>query len=410
MGVITLGALIGMAAHLDGKGVSVLDMTGLAQKYGAVFSHLRIADHDEDIHAARIATSEAHAVLGGDLVVSASAEALGKMREGQTRAVVSCAATPTAEFTRNRDWQFPAAALQQRLSDCLGAGAVRFINAEHLATRLLGNSLYANMILLGYAWQLGLVPVSAAALDQALELNGAAVAANRQALLWGRRAAVDGDRVAAMVGAAAGETPQELSLDALIAHRAGHLSGYQNAALAARYRHRVAAIRQLGDEALTRLVANQYARLLAPKDEFEVARLYVNGDFSRQLAATFEGDYRISYHLAPPLFARLGVDGRPRKIRFGAWLHSLLQGLAWARRLRGSWLDPFRRSPERALDRRLLADYEADLELLLNCPDLPERHLLAAWPAAVRGYGPIRGEAAAEAAATREHLRQALQA
>jgi indolepyruvate ferredoxin oxidoreductase len=252
MGVITLGALIGMAAHLDGKGISTLDMTGLAQKYGAVFSHLRIADRPEDIHAARIATGEAHAILGGDLVVSASPEALSKMLEGRTRAVVSCTETPTAEFTRNRDWHFPLAGMQQQLLETLGRDNVQFIDAQHLATTLMGDALYANMLLLGQAWQQGLVPVSAAALDKAIVLNGAAVEANRQAFLWGRRAAVDPQKVAKIAGPIGGQAFVEPTLDELIASRIEHLTSYQDAALAARYTQRTKLIRALGDDELTR--------------------------------------------------------------------------------------------------------------------------------------------------------------
>ncbi len=410
MGVITLGALIGMAAHLDGKGVSVLDMTGMAQKYGAVFSHLRIADRPEDIHAARIATGEAHAVLGGDLVVSASSEALAKMLEGRTRAVVSCTDTPTAEFTRNRDWKFPLAGLQQQLTDSLGSDAVNFIDAQHLAARLIGDALYANMLLLGYAWQKGLVPVSAQALDQAITLNGSAVDTNRLAFLWGRRAAVDGQKVAKIAGPLLGEIALEATLDELIAQRGTHLRDYQDEALAERYRQRVAAIRALGDDLLTRTVATQYARLLAPKDEYEVARLYTTGDFARQLGESFEGEFQFSFHFAPPLFARPGPDGRPKKIRFGAWLLPVLQGLAKARGLRGSWLDPFRFGPEKAVDRKLLTDYESDLDLLLRSGETGQRRQLAAWPEAVRGFGPVRQLAAGKADAERTRLRSALMA
>ena len=411
MGVITLGALVGMAAHLDGKGISTLDMTGLAQKYGAVFSHLRIADRPEDIHAARIATGEAHAILGGDLVVSASSEALSKMLEGRTRAVVSCTDTPTAEFTRNRDWHFPLAGLQRQLTDTLGTDQVQFIDAQHLATRLMGDALYANMLLLGYAWQSGLVPVSAAALDQSIELNGAAVEANRQAFAWGRRAALFPDKVAALAGPLAGQPLKEMALAELIAHRAGHLAAYQDKCLAERYRRRVARIQALGDDSLTRSVATQYARLLAPKDEYEVARLYTEGDFLKRLGEQFAGDLQLSFHLAPPLLAKPAPNGRPQKIRFGAWLLPVLRLLAKNRRLRGTWLDPFRRSPDKATDRRLLADYEADLDLILAHPDKPDAaRRLADWPAAVRGFGPVREQAAGHASQTRERARSALMA
>ncbi len=411
MGVITLGALVGMAAHLDGKGISTLDMTGLAQKYGAVFSHLRIADRPQDIHAARIATGEAHAILGGDLVVSASPEALSKMLEGRTRAVVSCTDTPTAEFTRNRDWHFPLAGLQRQLSDTLGADHLHFIDAQHLATRLMGDALYANMLLLGYAWQMGLVPVSATALEQAIALNGAAVDANRQAFAWGRRAAVFPDQVAAIAGPLAGQPTKEMTLAELIEHRATHLAAYQDARLAERYRLAVDRIQGLGDTALTRSVATQYARLLAPKDEYEVARLYTEGDFMRRLGEQFAGEIRLNFLFAPPLLAKPGPDGRPRKLRFGPWLLPILRLLAKARGLRGTWADPFRRTPDKALDRRLLADYEADLELILAHPDQPDQsRTLADWPAEVRGFGPLREQAARQANARRERARSALMA
>ncbi|NJD24382.1 MAG: indolepyruvate ferredoxin oxidoreductase family protein [Betaproteobacteria bacterium] len=409
MGVITLGALVGMAAHLDGKGVSALDMTGLAQKYGAVFSHLRIADRPEDIHAARIATGEADAVLGGDLVVSAGAEALAKMLDGKTRAVISCSDTPTAEFTRNRDWSLPSRALQQRLVDALGSTTIDFIDAQHLAARLMGDALFANLLLLGYAWQRGLVPVTAAALDQAIALNGAAVAANRLAFLWGRRAAVDPQKVAEITGPLAGEAPRQLKLDELVEHRAAHLAAYQDVALATRYRKRIDAVRALGDETLTRTVAEQYARLLAPKDEYEVARLLSAPGFLKEIAATFGDDARASFHLAPPLLARPGADGRPRKLRFGPWLLPVLRLLAAARGLRGGLLDPFRFTADKRLDHALLADYEADLDLILRTGAAhPAIRSLAGWPAEVRGFGPVRAGAAATASGRRNATRAEL--
>ncbi len=418
MGVITIGALIGMAAHLDGKGVSVLDMTGLAQKYGAVFTHLRIAERQEDIHAARIATGEAHAVLGGDLVVSAGTEALSKMLEGRTRAVVSCTETPTADFTRNRDWHFPQRGMQQSLIDTLGADHAEFIDSQHLATRLMGDALYANMLLLGYAWQKGLIPVSGESLDKAIELNGAAVDANRQAFLWGRHAATQGDflrgavnpkKVAEIAGPLAGTPFAPLTLDALIASRIEHLTAYQNAALAERYRQRITAVRALGNDALTRQVATEYARLLAPKDEYEVARLYAETDFLKQLGETFDGDLRISFHLAPAGIARPGLDGRPKKITFGPWMLGVFKWLARARTLRGSWLDPFRFTDDKALDRKLLADYETDLDLILSQTNQAENALaLAAWPSEVRGYGPVRQQAADKAGVVREKIRATL--
>jgi indolepyruvate ferredoxin oxidoreductase len=408
MGVITLGALIGMAAHLDGKGISTLDMTGLAQKYGAVFSHLRIADRPEDIHAARIATGEAHAVLGGDLVVSASTEALSKMLEGRTRAVVSCTETPTADFTRNRDWHFPLAGLKTQLSDTLGADHVQFIDAQPLASRLMGDALYGNMLLLGYAWQLGLVPVSAAALDRAIELNGTAVDANRQAFEWGRRAATDPERVAQIAGPLTSQPLPEQTLDELIAHRVAHLTAYQDADLAARYASRIEIIRRLGNDDLTRAVATQYARLLAPKDAWEVARLYAQTDFITSLNERFDGDLCLSFHLAPPGLSHIGPDGRPKKIRFGAWVLPIFKILARSRRWRGSWLDPWKNSAESVLDRQLLTDYEADLDVIAGQMPSPKTIALASWPAEVRGFGPIRRQAAEKQVDLRTELRRQL--
>ena len=409
MGVITLGALVGMAAHLDGKGISTLDMTGLAQKYGAVFSHLRIADRPEDIHAARIATGEAHAMIGGDLVVSASTEALSKMLEGRTRAVISCTETPTAEFTRNRDWHFPQAGLKKQLTDALGEEQACFIDAQHLASTLMGDALYANMLLLGFAWQRGLVPISAAALDKAIELNGAAVEANRQAFLWGRRAAVDGEKVAKIAGPLAGVSFTPQTLDELISSRSAHLTAYQDKALAETYQRRIKAIRQVGDDALTRTVAMQYARLLAPKDEYEVARLYSETDFIEHLSQQFDGELRLSFHLAPPLFSKPGPDGRPKKITFGAWMLPVFKLMAKARGIRGSWLDPFRFSSERVVDRSILADYEADLDLIVkHAQNSPVIQQLAKWPDAVRGFGPVRDASIVEAKQIREDARKAL--
>ncbi len=411
MGVITLGALIGMAAHLDGKGISTLDMTGLAQKYGAVFSHLRIADHPADIHAARIATGEAHAVLGGDLVVSASSEALSKMLEGHTRAIVSCTETPTADFTRNRDWHFPLTGLKQQLAETLGASNIRFIDAQHLASRLMGDALFGNMLLLGYAWQSGLVPVSVRALEQAIVLNGTAIEANRQAFLWGRRAAVNPEKVAKIAGPLSGQSASAPSTHELIVSRVAHLTAYQDAHLANHYLHRVNGVIAIGHDPLSRIVATQYARLLAPKDAYEVARLYADGDFMPRLSEQFEGKCRPHFHLAPPLFTRPGPDGRPKKITFGPWLLPVLKIIAKARRLRGSWLDPFRFAPENAVDRSLLANYEADLDLIIQRGVSNNDALaLANWPDSVRGFGPVRAQAAIRAAETREKARSALMA
>ncbi len=408
MGVITLGALLGMAAHLDGKGVSVLDMTGLAQKYGAVFSHLRIADRPEDIHAARIATGEANAVLGGDMVVTAGTEAIAKMLAGRTRAVVSCSETPTAEFTRDPDWQFPLRAMQARIADAVGEGNADFVDAQHLASRLMGDALYTHMLLLGYAWQRGLVPVSLRSLERAITLNGATVEANLRAFAWGRRTAVDPHTVIGLAGPAPQADLQEATPAALLAGEMAFLTDYQDGALAARFRERLQPVLDLGDDALSCAAIRNYAHLLAIKDEYEVARLYTDGEFLARLNASFEGQFRLSFHFAPPAISRPGPDGRPQKRRFGSWMFPVLRILARLRGLRGSFLDPFRHTEERRRDRQLIADYEADLATIAAAPEGEARRALAAWPESIRGFGPVRDAKLAAAAAHRQNALQGL--
>lgn len=417
-GVVTLGALIGMAAHIDGKGVSVLDMTGLAQKYGAVHSHLRIADRPAEIHAARIATGEADAVIGGDLVVSAGAEALSKMIAGRTQAVVNTAETPTAEFAHNPDWQFPLARMQERIAEACGEGRTRFIDTHDLAARLMGDAIYANTMLLGLAWQRGMVPVSLAAIEKAFELNGTAVEQNKRAFLWGRRAAHDPDALRRLVAptVVVALTRPSRTLDEIVARRVAELTAYADAAYAERYRALVERVREaearLGGTALTEAVARNYFHLLAIKDEYEVARLYVNPEFRRRLEETFEGDYRLRFHLAPPLLAATDPDsGRPLKRSYGPWMLHVFGILARLRFLRGSWLDPFAHSADRRLERRLLADYEADVALILerlSAATLAPAVELARLAEGLRGFGYVKAGNATRLAPERERLHRAL--
>ena len=406
-GVLTLGAIIGQAAEADGRGVSVLDMTGLAQKFGAVYSHVRIAACPEDIHAARIATAEADALLGGDLVVSAGSEAVLRLLPGKTRAVVDATPTPTADFTRQRDWQLPVERLCQRLREAVGEDAVTFIPARRLAEHFLGDAVFANLLLLGHAWQRGLVPVSLAGIDTAIARQGTAVEANRRAFLLGRRLAVWPERFT--LPQAAPVAPAEEDLAACMRRWEDHLTAYQDAALAARYRHRVAAVAALGDADLARRVAEQYGRLLAPKDVYEVARLYTDGEFERQLAARFAGRPRLTYHFSPPGWPGRTPDGRPAKLRFGPWLRPVLLGLAALRRVRGQWYDPLRGLADHRQARAECASYEADIDLILAGRHTGAAALaLAGWPAEVRGFGPVRAEAAARAQQQREAARAAL--
>ncbi len=408
-GVITLGALIGMAAHIDGKGVTVLDMTGLAQKGGAVFSHVRIADAPERLHAVRIATGEADALIAGDVIVAASREALLKAAAGRTRAVVNACETPTAEFTRDPDWQFPLAKMQSAIRASTGEDAATFIDATRLATRLLGDAIGANLFLLGLAWQQGLVPVSRAALERAIELNGTAVEANLAAFLWGRRAAVDR---AAVERYAEPQPPAEPpSVDALVERFARDLAAYQNAAYAERYRAQVDRWRVTTAE-FREAVARSYHKLLAVKDEYEIARLYADPGFREQIAELFEGDYTIRYHLAPPLIARPDpATGRPRKRAYGPWMDTAFRWLARFRFLRGTTFDPFGRTAERRAERQLLADYEADLDLALAKQaegDSEAILALLSWPEHVRGFGAVKMKHIAEAMKLRAQAREKL--
>jgi indolepyruvate ferredoxin oxidoreductase len=411
-GIVTLGALIGMAAHLDGKGISVLDMTGIAQKGGTVFSHVRICDDPAAIHAPRIATGEADAIIGGDAIVSASPEALSKMHAGRTRAAINSAATPTAEFTADPDWLFPLDQIEAALTTTIGGTAFDAFDATTLATRLMGNAIYANIFLFGFAWQRGLVPLSEAALTRAIELNGTAVDLNLRAFRWGRSAAHNPANIASL--ALQGAVPPAPTFDALLADRVERLTDYQDIALAERYRTRVEMLRThpAANEALAESVVRNYFKLLAVKDEYEVSRLYAETDFIARVAAQFEGDYALHFHLAPPLLARPDpTTGKIAKRRYGPWMMTAFSWLAKARKLRGTRWDIFARSPERKLARQLIADYEDDLALILarlDAGNLATAQELAGWPDQVRGYGQVREKSAQAGRHQRERARAQL--
>ncbi len=416
-GVVTIGALLGMAAHLEGKGVSVVDMTGLSQKGGAVFSHVRIADSPESIHSARIAAGEADAVIGCDLVATVSEEPLARMRAGATRAVVNASLVMTGEFIRNPDLQMSSARMEQEIRDAVGADNAEFLDAGRIATALTGDAIATNLFMLGFAFQRGLVPVSAQAIRRAIELNAVAVEANKASFEWGRRAACDpaGVEAVAMPESALPEHRRlSASLDERIERRARFLTGYQDERYARRYRELVERARRAeegvspGAAVLAEAVARNYFKLLASKDEYEVARLHTDGRFARQIAAAFEGDYRIAFHLAPPLFARVDpVTHEPRKRRFGPWVLPLLKAVARLRFLRGTPIDPFARTAERRLDRALLAEYESAMAEVLGVLDRRNHALaaeIAALPDGVRGFGPVRERAAREMRERRAEL------
>lgn len=408
-GVTTVGAMLGYAANLEGKGCSVLDQAGLAQKFGPVVSHIRIAARQQDLFAVRIAAGEAHLLLGCDLLVASGPDAIAKLNPTFSHAVVNSQQTPTAEFTRNPDAEFPAEAMKQTIRDAVGAEKTHFIEATDLATRLLGDTIASNLFMLGYAFQLGFIPLSSAAIEKAIELNGVAVNLNQQAFLWGRRAAHD---LAAVKIAAHPETqvqePQVLDQVQRIKANVDILTQYQSPAYAQGYLRMVEKVRHAEARlfpgqlpVLTEAVAFNYFKLLAYKDEYEVARLYSNGDFTRQLQAQFEGDYRIEFHLAPSWMAKRDkLTGEPRKRSFGPWMLGAFGVLAKFKFLRGTAFDPFGHSLERRQERELINSYVSDVELILLNLNAVNRHTaleLARLPEKIRGYGHVK-EAAMKAA------------
>jgi indolepyruvate ferredoxin oxidoreductase len=416
-GVVTIGALLGVAAHIEGKGVAVLDMTGLAQKGGSVYSHIRIAARPEDIHAVRIAAGEANAVIGCDMIVAASDEAIAKMQAGHTRAVVNLDVAPTGAFTRDPDLEVPRRGMAEEIAEACGPGSADFVEAGDLATALMGDSIATNLFMVGYAWQKGLVPVGREAIARAIELNGAAVESNKAAFDWGRRAAVDIEAVR-QAASAGSESPgshrSSASLEEAIARRRAELVLYQDEAYAARYEKAVAQVREAesrrvpGSSALTQAVARYLFKLMAYKDEYEVARLYADGDFAARVASQFEGDYRLRVHLAPPIWsAKDPVTGEPRKRSYGPWMLTAMAVLARFKRLRGTALDPFGRSAERREERRLVAEYESTLAEILErlAPaTLDAAVALASLPEHIRGFGPVKARHLAQASERREAL------
>jgi len=406
-GVVTIGALLGMAAHIDGRGVTVLDMTGLAQKYGAVVSHIRIAKRPEDIHAMRIAAGQADTLLACDLAVATGFEAMAKLNPERTDAVINSHQTMTSGFIKQKDLTFPAQALESQLGKT--TRHAQFIDASRLAESLLGDAIGANLFMVGFAWQKGYLPLSLEALKKAIELNGVSVQDNLRALLWGRRAAVDLDAVQQLAAPDKPALEPPKTLDELIAHRSQHLTDYQDAAYAARYRHQVERVREreqaLQLNGLAEAVAENYARLLAYKDEYEVARLYSDPKFREQIANQFEGDFHLEFHFDPPVLSKADAEtGRHSKRRFGPWMSKMMGLLSRFKGLRGGWLDPFRNNPDRQLERRLIRDYESTLETLLTHltgDNLETAIALARLPEEIRGFGYIK-QAAAEQAAIRQ--------
>jgi len=403
-GVVTVGAVLAQAAQLDGKGAGMIEMAGLAQKGGAVHIHLRLAESPEDINAIRVAVGEADAVIGGDLVVSAGAKTLGLMATGRTRAVVNSHEIITGDFTRDTEFRIPVSDLELSLEARLQDGLALF-DATDLAAKLMGDSIYSNIMVLGAAWQNGLLPLSFEAIMGAIELNGAAVDRNKQAFELGRWAVLN-PKDAARIGHDVVEMPR--STEDKIAYREAHLVAYQGKRLANRYRRLVDGITDAG---LREAVALGYHKLLAYKDEYEVARLHL--ETAAKAREVFEGDLKLTYHLAPPLLPGTDNAGRPKKRAFGAWVGKVYALLARLRWLRGTPFDVFGYSAERRMERGLIRQYESDMaEVLLNVT--PQTHdiavEIASLPRGIRGFGPVKMANADAAAKRREELLQAFRA
>jgi indolepyruvate ferredoxin oxidoreductase len=446
-GIVTIGQLIGMAAHIEGTGCSVLDMAGLAQKGGAVLSHVVLAASSADLLNTRVAMGEADVALLGDLVVGTSQEAIGRMLPGRTRVLLNSDVAPTASFVHNPDWVLPGSDLTAELAAACGPGNLAAFDASELAVGLLGDAIYSNPMMLGYAYQKGWLPVGEAALKRAIELNGQQVPNNLAAFDWGRRAAQDLASVQRLIGKGEPAAPQaqdpaqdsgiieikrgqkaeatvvdfkrpQGELADLIEHRSAFLTQYQNAAYAQRYRSLVDKVAQAeqaatGTDRLALAVARYYFKLMAYKDEYEVARLYSDGEFIKQVEAQFEGDWKLNLHLAPPLFAKRDAKGHLIKRSYGPWVLKAFRVLAAMRGLRGTALDIFGRTEERRAERALIRQYAEDMSAIaakLERGNLDKAVALASLPEQIRGYGHVKEAAMTKAAARREELLKELSA
>lgn len=398
-GVVTVNAVLAMAAHLEGKAATVLDMAGLAQKGGAVASHLRIAANPDDLHATRIAMGGADLMLGCDIVTAGQPDNVAKLERGKSRAVINTYRQFTGDFTRDPDFQFPTDELKGRIEGGTGPGGADFIDGTTIATSLMGDSIAANLFMAGFAWQKGLIPLTLEAIDKAIELNGVGIAMNQRAFQWGRMAAYD----IAKVEAAAGPLPKAeapKTVDEIIAGRMDDLTQYQNRRYAKRYETLVEKVQAAeaaktpGKTGLSEAAANYAYKLMAYKDEYEVARLYSDPAFRQKLEATFEGDFELRFNLAPPLLSKTDpVTGEQIKKEYGPGMEKWFRQLAKLKGLRGTPFDIFGRTAERRQERQLIKDYRATVDRV--CRDLtPENHAFAvallSLPEQIRGYGHVK--------------------
>ncbi|HEY0201314.1 MAG TPA: DUF6537 domain-containing protein, partial [Burkholderiaceae bacterium] len=397
-GVITIGQLLGMAAHIEGRGIVTQDAAGLAQKGGATWSHVLIAATQDAIHTTRVGTAAADLVLACDPLVAASGETLLRMQQGRTRVALNGHGAPTAAFVRDAEWRNPVDACAAEIIQAVGPRNTGLFDADAAATRLMGDGIYANPMMLGYAWQKGWVPLAHTSLMRAIELNGVAVLANKTAFEWGRYAAHD---AAAMQRAASpvqviALRPRE-TLQTLVNRRAEFLADYQNAAYAQTYRAFIERVRAaeapLGKTTLTETVARGLFKLMAYKDEYEVARLQADPAFLARIAEQFEGSYKLHYHLAPPLTAKKNAQGELQKKKYGPAMLTGFRLLARLKGLRGSALDPFGYSAERRTERALIGEYRASLEEVL-VRLAADNHALAVdiarIPEQIKGYGHVK--------------------
>ncbi|MGA0612521.1 indolepyruvate ferredoxin oxidoreductase family protein [Caldimonas sp. KR1-144] len=397
-GVITIGQLLGMAAHLEGKGVVTQDAGGLAQKGGATWSHIQIANRPEAIHTTKVDTAKADLIIGCDPIVTANKTTLSAMQPGRTFVALNSHGTPTAAFVTNPDWQFPSGSCEAAIQAAVGAGLIGSFDAEEVAVQLVGDSIYTNPLMLGYAWQKGRVPLSHAALMRAIELNGVQVENNKAAFEWGRRCAHDLAAVKSLYQAAQViQLVRKPGLAEVIGKRVEFLTGYQDAAYAKTYADFVekvkAAEAPLGSTRLTEAVARYLFKLMAYKDEYEVARLHTDTAFTDRIASMFEGDIKIVHHLAPPMVAKRNERGELIKRPFGPWMRTAFKLLARMKGLRGTALDPFGRTEERRTERALIGEYRACIEELigsLNATKLSLAIEIARIPEEIRGFGHVK--------------------
>ena len=422
-GVVTIGGILGMAAHLEGKGIGVVDMAGLAQKGGAVYSHIRIANTPDDIHAIRVAAGGADVVIGGDIVVVGSKKVLGAIKSGNTQVLVNTAEFLPGDFTRNADYSLPTERLKRAITGAAGRDRSHFFDATRIASDIVGRAISTNLVMVGYAYQTGALPLSAEAIEKAIELNGESVAENIAAFRWGRRAAANPAAVQTLL-----QPKEKIENDSLklsqsfaetVDRRVAFLTAYQSARYARRYLDWVEKIKTAeankapGQCALSETVARYLFKLMAYKDEYEVARLYTDTAFVERVKSTFDGDHlRLEFHLAPPLLTRRDkVTGEPKKMSFGPWLLGAFRVLAKFKVLRGTPLDPFGYTAERRTERRLISEYEKLLAEIVEHL-APNNHRLAvelaALPEKIRGFGPVKqrhiAAAQAEEAALREQF------